>query len=366
MTDLMRTPFFEIQAELGARFVPFAGWEMPVQFSGVLAEHAAVRGAAGLFDVSHMGEVSVKGPEALVGLQHIVTNDLSKLSDGDALYTVMCQEDGGIVDDLIVYRVSADDYFICVNAGRRFEDVEHFRTHLANFDCEMQDISDSYGQLALQGPNAAQILRAVSDCDLSEMKPFTFVDTTVCGAEGIRVARTGYTGEDGVELYIPIKKGAQVYSGLMEAGREHGLLACGLGCRDTLRLEMKYALYGNDIDTAHNPYEAGLGWVVKLKKGDFVGRDVLASIKEAGPTRKLVGFKMEARGIPRNGYPILADGEAVGVVTSGTHSPSLGEAIGVGYVPKGLAKVDSKFSIEIRGKGVPAVVVKTPFYKRES
>ena len=366
MTELRRTPFYDLHAALGARFVPFAGWEMPVQFSGVLAEHNAVREAAGVFDVSHMGEVVVRGPEAREGLDHIVTNDLSKLEDGSALYTVMCLEDGGIVDDLIVYRVNEDEYFICVNAGRRSEDVAHFKEHLAGFDCVLEDVSDDYAQLALQGPKAVDVLKAVSECDLSLMKPFTFVDTTVAGVANIRVARTDYTGEDGVELYLPAREAARVYQALLEAGKDMGLMPCGLGCRDTLRLEMKYALYGNDIDLEHNPYQAGLGWVVKLSKGAFVGRDRLVEIKEMGVRQKLVGFKMDGRGIPRSGYSILLDGKPVGRVTSGTHSPSLGEAIGVGYVPTDASKIGSKFEIEIRGKAVPAVVVKTPFYKREA
>ena len=366
--DLKRTPFYDLQAEQGARFVPFAGWEMPVQFSGVIAEHRSVREQAGLFDVSHMGEVVVRGPGALAGLQHIVTNDLAKLEDGAAQYTVMCQPDGGIVDDLIVYREGPEDFFICVNAGRRPEDVAHFAEHLEGFDCTMEDVSDSYAQLALQGPRAAEVLLAVSDVDLRQMKPFTFVDETVAEVDGVRIARTGYTGEDGVELYLRVETAAQVFSALMKGGQPFGLAPCGLGCRDTLRLEMKYALYGNDIDTEHNPYEAGLGWVVKLGKGPFVGSEALAGIKEAGPSRKLVGFKIEGRGIPRSGYPIEGGepGGPIGVVTSGTHSPSLGEAIGVGYVNRDFASVGTRINIIVRGKEVPAVVVKTPFYKRES
>jgi aminomethyltransferase len=366
MTDLKRTPFYDLQAAQGARFVPFAGWEMPVQFSGVIAEHKAVREAAGLFDVSHMGEVTVRGPGAFDGLQYVITNDLSKLEDGGALYTAMCLEDGGIVDDLIVYRLAQDDYFICINAGRRDEDVAHFHQHLASFDCVVEDCSDSWAQLALQGPTALEVFGAVSDLDAAGMQPFTFVDARVGGVDGVRVARTGYTGEDGVELYLRVESAAAVFEALVAAGEARGLQLCGLGARDTLRLEMKYALYGNDIDTEHNPYEGGLGWVVKLKKGDFLGRDALAAVKEAGPKRKLVGFKMEGRGIPRQGYAICVEGADIGVVTSGTHSPSLGEAIGVGYVDASLTAVGSQFNIRVRGKEIPAVVVKTPFYKRES
>ena len=362
MNDLRRTPLYPLQAEHGARFVPFAGYEMPVQFSGVVAEHNAVRTAVGLFDVSHMGEFIVEGPEARKGLQYAVTNDVEKLVDGGAQYTVICRQDGGIVDDLIVYQQSPTRFFLVVNASRRTEDFAHFEKVLAKFDCTLSDVSDDWAQLALQGPKALEMLSTLTDVDLDAMKPFSFVDTTVGGVPDVRVARTGYTGEEGVELYCAADAGPALFTALDAAGEAFGMAHCGLGCRDTLRLEMKYALYGNDIDEAHNPYEAGLGWVVKLKKGDFHGRDALASVKEAGPTQKLVGFKMKARGIPRHGYAIRIHGADAGVVTSGTHSPSLGEPIGVGYVPVSHATVGSAVEIVIRDKPVAAEVVKTPFY----
>lgn len=365
MTELKRTALYDIHAARGARFVPFAGYEMPVQYEGVMAEHKAVRENAGLFDVSHMGEVIVEGSDALAGLQRIVTNDLSKLGDGDAQYTVMCQEDGGIVDDLIVYRESEDRFFICVNASRREQDFDHMLEGLRGLDCAASDVSDEYAQIALQGPKAAAIMAAVSEIDLAEMKPFSWRDTTVAGVENVRVAKTGYTGEDGVEFYLAPASAAKLWEALEEAGKEHGIASCGLGARDTLRLEMKYALYGNDIDHTTNPYEAGLGWVVKLKKGEFCGSAALTAVKADGPKRKLVGFKMKDRGIARPGYEIVSNGEVVGKVTSGSHSPSLGESIGLAYVPRELSSVGSEFEIVIRKKTIAAVVVKTPFYKRE-
>ena len=365
MTDIEKTPLYDVHAARGARFVPFAGFEMPVQFAGVIAEHKAVREAAGLFDVSHMGEIILEGGDALSGLQNIVTNDISKLEDGQALYTVMCRDDGGIVDDLIVYREAVDRYFLCVNASRRDVDFDHIVSHLRGMDVAAFDASEDYAQIAFQGPKALEILARVTEAKVLEMKPFTWVDATVAGVEEVRIARTGYTGEDGVELYLAPEGAAQVWEALEEAGKSDGVVPCGLGARDTLRLEMKYALYGNDIDENRNPYEAGLGWVVKLAKGDFIGKAALEKVKADKPAQKLVGFKLEGRGIPRQGYEIAVEGETVGVVTSGTHSPSLGEAIGVGYVPRSLSKAGSKFDVLVRGKPVPAVVVKTPFYKRD-
>ncbi|HET6346385.1 MAG TPA: glycine cleavage system aminomethyltransferase GcvT, partial [Myxococcota bacterium] len=337
MSEMRRTPLYAVQHARGGRFVPFAGWEMPVQFTGLVAEHQAVRERVGLFDVSHMGELIVEGPEALTALQYVVTNDVSKLTDGKALYTVMCVEDGGIVDDLIVYREAADRYFLCVNASRRQADHEHIRKHLTRFRCKLTDVSDDWAQIAVQGPRADDVVAALTSHDVRSMAPFTWTDASVGGVEGVRVARTGYTGERGFELYCRSDGAEDLWLALEKAGGPHGLALCGLGARDTLRLEMKYPLYGNDIDLARNPLEAGLGWVVKLPKGEFVGSAALSDIKAKGPARKWVGFKMTERGIPRQGYPIWANGAEVGVVTSGTHSPSLSEGIGAGYVPAALA-----------------------------
>jgi aminomethyltransferase len=365
VNDLRHTPFHAVLAARGARFVPYAGYEMPVQFAGLMAEHQAVRNAAGVFDVSHMGEVIVEGPEALAGLQWLVTNDVAKLTDGKALYTVMCVPDGGIVDDFIIYREKADRYFICVNASRRFDDVAHMQKELARFACTVTDVSDEWGQLAVQGPNADDIIASMTTAQVRDMAPFTWLDATVGGAP-VRVARTGYTGEPGFEIYVRPRDAKTFWDALMKAGEPHGLVPVGLGARDTLRLEMKYPLYGNDIDLAHSPLEAGLGWVVKLDKGDFQGRAALVRQKEQGVPRKLVGFTMRDRGIPRQGYVVRHDGQDVGVVTSGTHSPSLNAPIGVAYVPAALAAVGSTFDVVIRDRAVPAVVAKTPFYQRDA
>jgi aminomethyltransferase len=365
MAELRKTPLHDLQVERGARMVPFAGWELPVQYSGLVAEHTAVRDRVGLFDVSHMGEILIEGPGALDAVQWIVTNNVAKLVDGKALYSVMCVEDGGIVDDLIIYRQAADSYFLCVNASRRDVDFEHIRKQSERFDAEVTDVSDAWAQLALQGPKAVDVLGSMTDHDVGAMPPFGWVDTMVAGLHGVRVAATGYTGEAGFELYVRGDDSPRLWQALEEAGAAHGLALCGLGCRDSLRLEVKYPLYGNDIDLEHNPIEAGLGWVVKLKKGDFLGRDAIAAVKEAGPAWAWVGFKMQARGIPRQGYAIARNGETVGVVTSGTHSPSLGEPIGCGYVPTALGAIGSTFDVIIRDKPVPAVVVETPFYKRD-
>ncbi len=365
MGELKQTPFYALQAELGARFVSFAGYELPVQYAGLLAEHTAVRERAGLFDVSHMGEIVLEGPGALDAVQWLVTNNVAKLVDGGALYTVMCRAGGGIVDDLIVYRVAADHFFLCVNGARREVDREHIVAEAARFDCRVRDVSDDWAQLALQGPRADAILAELTNHDVAAMKPFTFADVPVGAIEGVRLARTGYTGESGCELYVATGAAAELWRALTSAGEAHGLAPAGLGARDTLRLEMKYPLYGNDIDEEHTPIEAGLGWVVKLKKGDFLGREALAAQKSAGPQRRWVGFKMRARGIPRPGYRIQIGGADAGVVTSGTHSPSLGEPIGCGYVPASAAGAGTDIDIVIRGKPVAARIVETPFYKRD-
>ena len=364
--DLLKTALHDVHVARGARMVPFAGYHMPVQYEGVMAEHKTIRTDCGLFDVSHMGEVIVEGAGALEGLQWVLSNDLSKLVDGQALYTVMCQDNGGIVDDLIVYREAADRYFLCINASRRHEDVAHLKDGLEKFDCALTDVSDAYSQIALQGPKAEALLSKLAGIQFDDsFKAFFFKDLTVAGCENVRVARTGYTGEDGVELYVANADAVKLWEALEDAGSEFGIKPCGLGARDTLRLEMKYALYGNDIDLEHNPIEAGLGWVVKLKKGEFRGSKAIEAYKAGDSKRKLVGFKMIGRGIPRQGYGIEVDGQSVGNVTSGTHSPSLGEAIGMGYVSLEHSKVGTRLEVVVRGKAIEAEVVSTPFYKRD-
>jgi aminomethyltransferase len=358
-----RTPLYDAHVRAGARIVEFAGWDMPVQYAGILEEHAAVRTAVGLFDVSHMGEVVFRGPRALAALQAAFTNDLSLVADGQAQYGCLCREDGGIVDDVVVYRRSADDLLVCVNAGNRQKDFEWLSAHAGGADVKNE--SDDWAQLALQGPRAAALLQRACDLDLTAVKTYRFATGKVLG-RGCLVARTGYTGEDGFELFCRPADATALWDGLLELGRPEGIQPCGLGCRDSLRLEMAYRLYGSDMDDATTPLEAGLAWVVKLDKGEFVGRDALRRQKEAGLSRKLVGFQLTGAGIARHGHPVVQDGRAIGVVTSGTRSPSLGTSIGLAYVPPALAAEGSTFAVDIRGRPVAAKVVKTPFYVRKA
>ena len=345
--------------------MPFAGWSMPVQYEGVVKEHNAVRQAAGVFDVSHMGEIELEGEHALAVVDYLVTNDVKKLVDGQAMYTVACNEQGTILDDLIIYRRAAERILIVCNASNRDKIVAHFR-RAAEGHCSFEDATERTALIALQGPKAFDILR---DAQVRQgalgVSPFHFVDTEIAGIP-VTMARTGYTGEDGVEIFCPWQSAVPVWRALMDAGKAHGLSPAGLGARDTLRLEARLSLYGNDIDETTNPIEAGLGWTVKLDKGDFVGRAALQKVKDEGPSRKMVGFEMTGRGIARHGYPIVdrASGERIGVVTSGSPAPTLGKNIGMGYVPADRAKVGTELGVEIRGKVIDAVVVKTPFYKR--
>jgi aminomethyltransferase len=358
-----RTPLYDVHVRSGARLVEFAGWEMPVQYAGILEEHEAVRRRAGLFDVSHMGEVVFRGPSALEALNRLFTNDLAKVADGQAQYGCLCRESGGIVDDVVVYRRSAQDLLVCVNAGNRQKDFEWLRDH-AGPGVEVSNESDDWAQLALQGPLAVQILQRVTPLDLSTFKPFRFADGVAAGARCI-VARTGYTGEDGFELFCRPDEASRLWDALVEAGKPEGLRPAGLGARDSLRLEVAYRLYGSDMDDDTTPLEAGLAWVVKLDKGDFVGREALVRQKAAGLPRKLVGFSLLDPGIPRHGFDVLRDGRKVGTVTSGTRSPSLKISIGLAYVPPALAAEGSTFAIDIRGRPAAAKVVKTPFYTRK-
>ncbi|HEY6004342.1 MAG TPA: glycine cleavage system aminomethyltransferase GcvT [Anaeromyxobacter sp.] len=357
-----RTPLYDTHVRAGARMVEFAGWEMPVQYAGILDEHEAVRTRVGLFDVSHMGEVVFRGPRALEALGRAFTNDLSKASDGQAQYGCLCRDSGGIVDDVVVYRRAADDLLVCVNAANRAKDFEWLRAHAGGADVSNE--SDEWAQLALQGPLAAQVLQRLTKLNLSAMKTYRFAAGDVAGIAAL-VARTGYTGEDGFELFVASAKAPQLWAALMEAGQPEKIAPAGLGARDSLRLEMAYRLYGSDMDDGTTPLEAGLAWVVKLDKGDFVGRDALVKQREAGVPRKLVGFTLTDPGIPRHGYPVLQDDRKVGDVTSGTKSPSLGISIGLAYVPTALAAEGSGFAVEIRGRAAAARVVKTPFYTRK-
>ena len=357
-----RTPLYSSHLRAGARMVEFAGWEMPVQYEGLLAEHEAVRTRIGLFDVSHMGEVVFRGPKALESLNRIFTNDLSKVADGQAQYGCLCRDSGGIVDDVVVYRRAADDLLVCVNAGNRAKDYDWLAGHAGGAD--VRNESDDWAQLALQGPLAAQLLQRLTKVNLSQMRSYRFAPGEVAGVPCL-VARTGYTGEDGFELFCPSAQGPKVWDALMEAGQPEKIQPAGLGCRDSLRLEMAYRLYGSDMDDSTTPLEAGLAWVVKLDKGEFVGREALVRQREQGLAKKLVGFTLVDAGIPRHGYTVQQDGRKVGEVTSGTKSPSLGTSIGLAYVPTALAAEGSTFAVEIRGRPAAARVVKTPFYVRK-
>ncbi len=359
----LRTPLHAAHLRHGARMVEFAGWDMPVQYAGLIEEHEAVRNAVGLFDVSHMGEVVFRGPRALAALQAVFTNDLSKVADGQAQYGCLCRENGGIVDDVVVYRRSAEDLLVCVNAANRDKDFEWLKAHAAGAD--VRNESDDWGQVALQGPKAQAVLRRLTSANLDALKTYRHAPGTVAGVACL-VARTGYTGEDGFELFCPAAQAEKLWDALMVAGQPEGIQPAGLGCRDTLRLEMAYRLYGSDMDDETTPLEAGLAWVVKLDKGDFIGRAALQRQKEQGLSRKLVGFQLTEPGIARHGHPVVRDGLPVGVVTSGTRSPTLKTSIGLAYVPPALAAEGSALAVEIRGKPVAAVVVKTPFLSRKA
>lgn len=356
-----RTPLYEKHLALGARVIDFGGWAMPVQYpSGILDEHKTVREAVGLFDVSHMGEIDFRGPRAKEAVQRVVTNDVGRLVDGAAQYTCTCREDGGIVDDCIVYRHGPEHYLIVVNASNIEKDFAHFRQHAESI-ATLTNRSDEFALLAVQGPKAMALVAELTG-GVVPARPFTFVKAVVDGTP-VEAARTGYTGEDGVELFVPAAAAPKVWDLLLARGASRGIKPIGLGARDTLRLEARLCLYGNDIDDAHNPHEAGLSWVVKGR--GFVGAEALERAK-ANLTRKLVGFKVRGRGIARHGYAILKDGGAVGVVTSGTVAPTVGGAVGMGYVPSALAEPGTLLVADCRGKHVEIEIVKGPFYKRAS
>jgi aminomethyltransferase len=367
MTDapLRRTSLYDEHVALGGRIVPFAGWEMPVQYSGIVDEHQAVRNAAGLFDVSHMGELRLRGEYSSHVVDYLVTNDAGRLADGQAMYTCACNERAVILDDLIVYRHTQDDWRIVCNASNRDKMARHF-ARAATDHCDFDDESDETALVALQGPRAFEVLAATGDDGrrLGELKSFHFREAVVGGVP-CTAARTGYTGEDGVEIFCDWEDAPRLWRALIDAGRPLGLKPAGLGARDTLRLEARLSLYGNDIDETTNPIEAGLGWVVKVEKGDFIGRAALMEIKARPLPRKLVGFEVTGRGVARHGYPLRnPEGQEVGVCTSGSPGPTVGKNIGLGYVPSAMAEVGTRLLVDCRGKNVDAVVVQTPFYKR--
>jgi len=362
---LARTPLYDCHVEAGGRIVPFAGFQLPVQYRGLMDEHRAVRTAVGLFDVSHMGEIEVRGLQALPFLQFVTCNDVSKLAPGRAHYNGLMTPRGTFVDDLLVHKLADDAYFLVVNAANKNKDYAYLCAQAAAFDkVEVVDRSAAFAQIALQGPRAAEVLQPLSELDLSTLKYYRFApEVKVAGATAL-LARTGYTGEDGFEVYVAPDAAPALWRTLLAAGAEAGIAPCGLGARDTLRFEASMALYGNDIDDTTTPLEARLDWIVKLDKGAFLGREALARQQQEGVKRLLVGFEMVGRGIARHGYPIWIGDRPVGTVTSGTHSPTLGKALGMGYVPAEAALPGSELLIEIRDNKVGAVVVETPFYRR--
>ncbi|RKN78002.1 glycine cleavage system aminomethyltransferase GcvT [Ulvibacterium marinum] len=362
---MKNTALTETHKALGAKIVPFAGYNMPVSYDGVNLEHETVRKGVGVFDVSHMGEFLIEGPKALELIQKVSSNDASKLTIGKAQYSCLPNETGGIVDDLIIYRIKEETYLLVVNASNIEKDWAHISKYNETLGADLRNISDDYSLLAIQGPKAVAAMQSLTSVDLSQIKFYNFVVADFAGIDYVIISATGYTGSGGFEVYCKNNEVQQIWEKVLEAGEGFGIKPIGLAARDTLRLEMGYCLYGNDIDETTSPIEAGLGWITKFNK-DFVNAENLAKEKERGPERKLVGFQLEDRGIPRQGYDIVdGQGRKIGSVTSGTMSPSLGKGIGLGYVPLIFSETGSKLHIQIRKNAVPATVVRLPFYKSQ-
>ncbi|MGB8705167.1 MAG: glycine cleavage system aminomethyltransferase GcvT [Gillisia sp.] len=352
----------DIHESLNAKMVPFAGFDMPVSYEGVTIEHQTVRKAVGVFDVSHMGEFLITGENALELIQLISSNDASKLEDGKAQYSCMPNEEGGIVDDLIIYRINSEKYLLVVNASNIEKDWNWICQH-NSMEATLKDMSDEYSLLAIQGPKAAEAMQSLTEVDLKGMKFYTFQVAEFAGIKNVIISATGYTGSGGFEIYFKNEDAEQIWNSVMEAGADFGIKPIGLAARDTLRLEMGYCLYGNDINDSTSPIEAGLGWITKFSK-DFINSENLKKEKEEGPKKKLIAFELDERGIPRHGYDIVDEnGKEIGEVTSGTMSPSLDKGIGMGYIPAEMARNNSKIYIQIRKKAIPASQVKLPFYK---
>ncbi|WP_282165417.1 glycine cleavage system aminomethyltransferase GcvT [Cellulophaga baltica] len=360
---MKNTALTEIHKKLGAKLVPFAGFNMPVSYEGVTIEHETVRAGVGVFDVSHMGEFLISGPNALSLIQKVSSNDASKLSIGKAQYSCMPNETGGIVDDLIIYQIKEEQYLLVVNASNIEKDWNHISKYNTDISADMRNISEDYSLLAIQGPKAVEAMQSLTNVDLSTIKFYTFEVASFAGIDNVIISATGYTGSGGFEIYCKNTEVAQIWTKVFEAGEDFGIKPIGLAARDTLRLEMGYCLYGNDINDTTSPIEAGLGWVTKFTK-DFVNSENLAKEKAEGSSRKLIAFELDERGIPRHDYEIVnAAGEKIGIVTSGTMSPSIGKGIGLGYVPKTASALGEKIYIQIRKKAIPATIVKLPFYK---
>jgi aminomethyltransferase len=373
-TEARKTPLNALHRRLGAKMVNFGGWDMPVEYpatGGLVAEHKAVRGSVGVFDVSHMGDIRIRSGRkpggALTAVQHISMNDASQLAIGQAHYSAMLYPQGTFVDDVIVHRLGEDDFLLVINAGTRQKDIDWVRQNTRDFDCVVEDLSDTHTQLAIQGPRAADVLQRLTDANLGAIRNYWFTHGTVCGLKNILIARTGYTGEDGFEIYVPSDQATseQVWAKVMEAGRDFGIIPCGLGARNTLRLEAKMALYEHEISDTINVWEAGLDRYCKMEKGDFIGRAALAKAKSGGLSRTLVGLEMVGRGIARDGYCCCTEkGETIGVVTSGSPSPTLCKNIALAYVPPAMSAIGTPVYVEIRSQKAKAQVVPTPFYKR--
>ena len=360
--SLRATPLNSVHRALGAKLVDFGGWEMPVQYSGIVEEHQAVRTGVGLFDVSHMGEIEIRGSEAQTLADFVTTNHVAKLQIGQAQYAGLLYSHGGFVDDILIHKLTSDHYFLCVNATNQQKDFEHIRA-LNRFDARVDLTSDHYAQLAIQGPQARATLQKLTPVELSRIRYYWFIDTTLDGSPA-RIAHTGYTGEDGYEIYVAPEVAERIWNRVLDAGEEFSIRPCGLGARNTLRLEARMALYGHEIDASISPWEAGLEWIVKLDKGDFAGREALVEQKQRGVRRQLVGFEMRGRGIARDGYEVWLDGAPAGWVTSGSPSPTLNKSIGLCYLPAGAAGIGRTIQILVRSQLVDAVTVETPFYRR--
>jgi aminomethyltransferase len=370
-----KTALNSTHRQMGARMVDFNGWDMPVEYpphgdrksGGLIAEHMAVRNSVGIFDVSHMGDIRVHGPEALAAIQRMTMNDASKLSIGQCQYSALLYPEGTFVDDVIVHRLGENDYLLVINAGTREKDVNWVTGQADGFNCQVENLSDNFTQIAIQGPNGVKVLQKLTDADLSQVKFYWFTHGTVCGLKNILIARTGYTAEDGFEIYVPTDEttSARVWNEIMEAGKEFGILPCGLGARNTLRLEGRLPLYGHEISESITVWEAGLDRFLKMDKGAFVGHEALAEQKAEGIKRTLVGIENVDRGIPRDGYKVFdLQGREVGYVTSGSPAPFLKRNIALAYVPVGLSAIDTEIAVEIRGQMVKCKVVPSPFYKR--
>jgi len=367
---IRKTALNAVHRQMGAKMVEFNGWDMPVEYpsaGGIMAEHNAVRTGVGIFDVSHMGDIRLAGPQALAAVQHISMNDAGRLAIGQAQYSALLYPEGTFVDDVIVHRLGEDEYLLVINAGTREKDFNWVRDNTRKFDCKVEHLSDDFTQIAIQGPKAVNLLQKLTDADLSAVRFYWVTRGSVCGLKNILIARTGYTAEDGFEIYIPADEAtsARVWKEILEAGKEFGVVPCGLGSRNTLRLEGKLPLYGHEISDTINVWEAGLDRFIKMEKPDFIGRSALENAKAAGLQRTLIGLEMVERGIARDGYKVLdGSGNEIGYVTSGSPAPFLKKNIALAYVPPAFAEIGMKLKVEIRGQGVGAQVVPTPFYKR--